>query len=98
MVEADRTSQFDLLNKIWFDMYARAGGKVGSSGFEHVFLNEMKYGSPIGLHNWIYYYHKENRTGSKHDVDYKGYMDNLVLGNVCNNFKPFEFVFFNIFL
>lgn len=79
---ADRTSQFDLLKKIWFDMYARTGGNVGSSGFEHVFLNEMKYGSPIGLHNWIYFYHKENRTGSLHDVDYKGYMDTLSLGNV----------------
>lgn len=83
LVQADRTSQFDLLKKIWFDMYARTGGNVGSSGFEHVFLNEMKYGSPMGGHNWIYYYYKENRTGTQHDVDYKGYMDNLMLGNVC---------------
>lgn len=94
LVQADRTSQFDLLKRIWFDMYARTGGKVGSSGFEHVFLNEMKYGSPIGLHNWIYFYHKENRTGSKHDVDYKGHMANLVLGNVNALFSSHLEVFY----
>lgn len=69
-------------------MYARTGGEISSSGFEHVFLSEMKYGSPMGLHNWIYFYHKENRTGSQNDVDYKGYMGNLVLGNVCIKFQP----------
>lgn len=68
-------------------MYARTHGNVGSSGFEHVFLSEMKYGSPMGLHNWIYYYHKENRTGTKHDVDYKGYMRILYLGNVIYNWN-----------
>lgn len=82
LVHADRRSQFDLLKKIWFGMYPRTGGNVGSSGFEHVFLNEMKYGSPIGLHSWIYFYHKENRTGTVHDVDYNGYMRSLSLGDV----------------
>lgn len=63
-------------------MYPRTGGNIGSSGFEHVFLNEMKYGSPIGLHNWIYYYHKENASGTVHDVDYKGFMRTQLLGDV----------------
>lgn len=44
----------------------------------------MKYDSAIGLHNWIYFYHKENRTGRVHDLDYKGYMNTLTLGDVKN--------------
>lgn len=87
LVKSDRSSQFKLLQDIWFDMYPRNRGNVGSSGFEHVFLSEMKYGSPIGLHNWIYFYQKENRT----DVDYKGYMRKLTLGNVI-------FILFNLSL
>ncbi|XP_055299566.1 endoribonuclease CG2145-like [Sitodiplosis mosellana] len=77
-IRSSRDAQFDLLRDIWFGMYPRTRGNIGSSGFEHVFLNEMKYGSPIGLHNWIYFHHKENVTGN---VDYKGYMDSLLLGN-----------------
>lgn len=78
-VSANRDRQFNLLKDIWFGMYPRNRGNIGSSGFEHVFLNEMKYGSPIGLHNWIYFHHKENTTNQ---LDYNGYMDSLLLGNV----------------
>lgn len=75
------------MKKIWFDMYPRTRrGNIGSSGFEHVFLNELKRDSPIGLHNWIYYYYKENRTGTEHDVDYKGYINNLYMADVCEIF------------
>lgn len=63
-------------------MYCRSRGWIGSSGFEHVFMNEMKRGSPIGMHNWIYYYYHENKRGKLHDVDYKGYMKTLELGDV----------------
>lgn len=84
LVHNNRGSQFNLLKRLWFDMYPRTyDGTVGSSGFEHVFLNELKHGKPIGMHNWIYYYHKENRTGSVHDVDYNGFIKNLYMGNVC---------------
>lgn len=72
-------------------MYARnGGGVVGSSGFEHSFMSEMKYGSPLGLHNWIYYYLQESKGNS---IDYKGYMKNLMLGNV----SPIEFIFTQYF-
>lgn len=80
-MDSDRDSHFKLLKKIWFDMYPRTQGNVGSSGFEHVFLNEMKYGSPIGLHNWIYFYQMENKADR---LDYKGYMDNMELDNVSH--------------
>lgn len=66
-------------------MYSRSRGGIGSSGFEHVFMNEMKHGSPIGMHNWIYYYYHENKRGKLHDVDYKGYMQTLELGNVSES-------------
>lgn len=93
-MSGNRASQFNLLQKIWFDMYPRIrGGKIGSSGFEHVFLNELKRGRPIGLHNWIYYYYKENLSGSVHDVDYNGYMNNLYIGNVCANCQNVMLVF-----
>lgn len=61
-------------NLVW---HSRTRSNIGISGFENVFLNEMKYDSAIGLHNWIYFYHKENRTGRVHDLDYKGYMNTL---------------------
>lgn len=87
IISSNRDSQFDLLKRIWFEMYPRTRGNVGSSGFEHVFLNEMKNGSPIGLHNWIYFHHKENITGKQHDVNYNGYMESRLLGDVsqCRN-------------
>lgn len=41
-----------------------------SSGFEHVFVGETKFGREImGLHNWVQFYLQE-----KQDLlDYKGY-------------------------
>lgn len=63
-------------------MYSRAPGKIGSSGFEHVFMNEIKNNSIGGLHNWVWFYHKEGQTGTMHDIDYKGYMKSELLGDV----------------
>ncbi|KAF7661061.1 hypothetical protein LDENG_00269160 [Lucifuga dentata] len=56
---------------IWFHLYHRertAG--FDSSGFEHVFVGEMKSASEvIGFHNWIQFYLQEK---NRH-LDYKGY-------------------------
>lgn len=72
-------------------MYSRGGGKIGSCGFEHVFMNEIKNNEISGLHNWIYF-HKQEQD-SHHDVDYKGYMKSLHFGHVRLVFKIFIFHF-----
>ncbi|XP_078039370.1 uncharacterized protein LOC144471323 [Augochlora pura] len=71
----------DTLRKIWFNLFSRGQGKIGSSGFEHVFMAELKNGQTqpevVGLHNWIYY-SKEEATGK---VDYNGYLKKVDLGD-----------------
>lgn len=59
-------------------MYSRGLGKIGSSAFEHVFLNEIKNGTVIGLHNWVYFLEQE-KAGK---VDYMGYIKKVDLGSV----------------
>ena len=78
----DPKVQKDLLKLIWFTMYSRGGGKVGSSAFEHVFLGELKRGEISGLHNWIFF---ANEEGQK-NADYLGYIRKLELGGVSNIF------------
>jgi len=65
------------MKNLWFTQYSRGKGKVGSSGFEHVFLNEVKNGTIIGLHNWIYFY-EEEKAGR---LNYKGYIKKLDIEN-----------------
>eukprot|EP00276_Gloeochaete_wittrockiana_P006930 CAMPEP_0184666702 /NCGR_PEP_ID=MMETSP0308-20130426/63143_1 /TAXON_ID=38269 /ORGANISM="Gloeochaete witrockiana, Strain SAG 46.84" /LENGTH=317 /DNA_ID=CAMNT_0027111421 /DNA_START=1339 /DNA_END=2292 /DNA_ORIENTATION=+ len=63
-------SQFKhILYTIWFDVFRRetAGD---SSGFEHVFVGEIRDDQIIGFHNWIQFF-LEERKGS---VDYKGFV------------------------
>ncbi|KAK7078743.1 hypothetical protein SK128_001847 [Halocaridina rubra] len=59
-----------MLKEIWFTTYKRAGRHEGSSGFEHVFVGELKGGKVSGFHNWLNF-RKEEQEG---DLDYKGYM------------------------
>jgi poly(U)-specific endoribonuclease len=61
----------ELLFKIWFELYNRSrGGHADSSGFEHVFVGEVKDGDVSGFHNWIQFYLEEMRG----KVDYRGYI------------------------
>ena len=43
---------------------------MDSSGFEHVFVGEVKNGSVSGFHNWINFYLEEKRG----NVDFRGYI------------------------
>ncbi|GJQ76322.1 hypothetical protein Trydic_g2045 [Trypoxylus dichotomus] len=67
----------DKLKEIWFNMYSRGQGKIGSSGFEHVFLAEVKNQDVTGLHNWLYFHDAEARKS----VNYLGYMKKLEMNN-----------------
>ncbi|XP_039208531.1 poly(U)-specific endoribonuclease isoform X1 [Crotalus tigris] len=46
------------LKKIWFGLYSRRNdvNDNDSSGFEHVFVGEIKNGKVSGFHNWIRFY------------------------------------------
>ena len=59
-----------LLHTIWFQLYRRTRENKDSSGFEHVFLGEIKNGQVTGFHNWIQFYLEEQ----KGNLDYFGYI------------------------
>lgn len=59
-----------LLHGLWFNLYSRSRGVQDSSGFEHVFVGEIKNEKVVGLHNWIQIYHEEK----KGSFDYKGFI------------------------
>lgn len=60
-----------LLYKIWFELYRRGdNNEKDSSGFEHVFLGEVRDGEVTGFHNWIQFYFEEK----KGELDYRGYL------------------------
>ncbi|XP_034952354.1 poly(U)-specific endoribonuclease homolog [Chelonus insularis] len=76
-VRKDYYEYKDTLRRLWFNLYSRGEGKIGSTGFEHVFLTEVKLGTEVsGLHNWIYF----NAEEVKKRADYLGYIKKVDLG------------------
>ncbi|XP_076247621.1 uncharacterized protein LOC143187348 [Calliopsis andreniformis] len=86
-VRKDYYEYKDTLRKLWFNLFSRGQGKIGSSGFEHVFMAELKNAATgtevVGLHNWIYY-SKQEASGK---VDYNGYLKKVDLGNKASIVK-----------
>ncbi|CAG9581572.1 unnamed protein product [Danaus chrysippus] len=76
-VSPDPKLQRDFLKQIWFGLYSRGKGKISSSGFEHIFVSELKNGEVSGLHNWIYF----SREELANRVNYLGYLKNLQLSD-----------------
>jgi poly(U)-specific endoribonuclease len=68
-IPSDADGFMKLLYKIWFDLYRRQASK-DSSGFEHVFVGEVKGDSVSGFHNWIQFYIEEQKGA----LDYRGYI------------------------
>ena len=86
-VRKDYYDYKDTLRKLWFNLFSRGQGKIGSSGFEHVFMAELKNvptgTEVVGLHNWIFF-SKEETTGK---VNYSGYLKKVDLGNKASIVK-----------
>lgn len=94
-VSSDDSDRFDLISRLWFDFYPRnKNTSKTSSGFEHVFLSEIKKGKIMGLHNWIYFADAE-KSG---ELNYRGWVGKSELGDVRFNFQSKNFIdkiFFN---
>ncbi|KAI6243614.1 Endoribonuclease [Aphelenchoides fujianensis] len=59
----------DTLFVLWYGTYSRCSGPLGSSGFEHVYLGEIRGDTIDGQHNWVRYYLLE-KAGN---ITYYGY-------------------------
>ncbi|KAF7243823.1 Poly(U)-specific endoribonuclease [Varanus komodoensis] len=75
------------LKKMWFGLYSRGNDEGDSSGFEHVFIGEVKKGKVSGFHNWIRFYLLEkqgviNYLSYNYDGPWTSYPD--VLGMQFN--------------
>ncbi|XP_026319946.1 poly(U)-specific endoribonuclease homolog [Hyposmocoma kahamanoa] len=76
-VTPDPRQQKEYLKQMWFGLYSRGKGKLSSSGFEHVFVSELRNSEVLGLHNWIYFAKEE----SANRVNYLGYLKYTQLGD-----------------
>ncbi|CAB4064159.1 ENDOU [Lepeophtheirus salmonis] len=74
------------LNELWFGIYDRDGDSrvrtLGSSGFEHVFVGELKNNEVGGFHHWVYFV-KEEQKGN---VEYLGKRGEISLGQYGKGF------------
>lgn len=57
------------LHQVWFGLYTRKRTN-DSSGFEHVFVGEIKDDEIVGFHNWIQIYLEEKKGA----FDYQGFI------------------------
>ncbi|XP_050335843.1 endoribonuclease CG2145 [Bactrocera neohumeralis] len=99
LVAANHKAQIELLRSIWFTQYSRSRGRMGSSGFEHVFLAELRDETILGLHNWIYFHEQE----AQGNLDYKGFIEKIQLDKnkyvlatrftFHNHIKPYNTLF-----
>ncbi|XP_043938395.1 poly(U)-specific endoribonuclease [Protopterus annectens] len=79
------------LKKMWFGLYSRASGKLDSSGFEHIFVGEIKSKKVSGFHNWVQFYLNEkkgllNYYSHNYDGPWESYPDVLAMQFNWNNY------------
>ncbi|KAI8129824.1 Poly(U)-specific endoribonuclease like protein [Lucilia cuprina] len=85
-------TQLQLLKDTWFIQYSRGQGRIGSSGFEHVFMAEIRDHNVLGLHNWVYF-NEQEKLGN---LDYKGYITKVDLEKDSHYLTALRFHFHNI--
>ncbi|XP_046401968.1 endoribonuclease CG2145-like [Ischnura elegans] len=98
-VSYDLRSFKEFMYEIWFQMYPRGKGKPNSSGFEHVFIGELKGRDIGGFHNWVRFYNEEQQNRA----NYLGFIEDKATnrrGGIIkltfkwdSNFKPIGSIF-----
>uniref|UniRef100_A0A0N5AYH5 Endoribonuclease n=1 Tax=Syphacia muris TaxID=451379 RepID=A0A0N5AYH5_9BILA len=68
----NKKNLYKWVQQLWFTKYSRKGGVPDTSGFEHVFIGEIKNNEIFGLHNWLRFYLLENDP--KEDFNYRGFV------------------------
>ena len=70
-VGAEETEYRELIRELWFGLYSRSPkyNTTDSSGFEHVFVGEIRKNTVKGFHSWIQLYLQE-QAGL---IDHQGY-------------------------
>lgn len=64
------TSFRSTLWDMWFEPYERSSSnELGSSGFEHIYIGEIK-GGVSGFHSWFHFAYEESRG----NADYYGHL------------------------
>ncbi len=66
----DRNGFMKLLHNLWFGLYRRAAAN-DSSGFEHVFVGEIREGVVMGMHNWIQMFLEESKKRYRRVLSHK---------------------------
>ncbi|CAI2357953.1 unnamed protein product [Caenorhabditis sp. 36 PRJEB53466] len=66
-----------ILWPLWFGVYTRCKGALGSSGWEHVFSGELKSGTVDGQHDWVRYYTEQKADRMVYD-GYYSHDENLI--------------------
>ncbi|VDN52101.1 unnamed protein product [Dracunculus medinensis] len=68
----DRKTLFRWVKQLWFGFYSRSRGLADTSGFEHVFMGEIKNDEVSGMHSWLRFYLLERNASE--NFDYKGFL------------------------
>ena len=68
------------MRQYWLQLYSRSKKVLDSSGFEHVFIGEIKKKSITGFHNWLFAY-LEEKNGN---FNYKTLSKDCKVNIACN--------------
>jgi len=87
------------LRQYWFQLYSRSQGlALDSSGFEHVFVGEVRGSSVTGFHGWVQYYLEEQKNEAVYE-EFQNDCDPMAIKLALTwkgRFKPITSFFYRV--